>query len=536
MNRIVIAGNQLIICKLFSCLDFRGSCPCRVIISSLCPAFYCCLFGSVVSFSLEKRCQTYRAIVVVGPAAVIGYNDVTGAVCIVDNQFCHKGWLIAIIVIIQAFKCGHSCPPALAKDCTHCVFPGLKVIGNVIRVVCQNGIVLCGAWIEPFIWCHFLSVNIEIIDTLCGQVKSCRLDLGFCFEIGTHHRCCRIGGICISKNTCVTAIYSNCISIYSYAVHSVKNRIGCTGFCVQKGSGCISSAVFNFVICKCGSVACICCKTYGIQVRECISIFHGINQDIIAHFCTVYGNSQCTCGTEDVDGVRFVFVLICNQGIQIFVILNGEKWSGRIVIFCIAHAVSIDLSSAVCINTGQIKLYANVVLAFLHFTVEYLVFQTEIVCAKNKGSCVAAFCYLYICGNIEYCLGCGIKLKFACTDPLRSIPGSCGSIQQTCFKGCILRLDGVVIVVGYGYRPAVFCCRSQPASFVFNLVGFTAFHYTGIPYYISFRILYYDLVRFLGCANLSRLHLPGKSRLLGIHANWVGASLGFQIYNCGFCE
>ena len=177
MNRLIIAGNQLIICKLFSCLDFRGSSPCRVIISSLCPALYSSLFCRIISFSLEKRGQTYRAIVIISPAAVIGYYCVTGAVCIVHYQFCHQCRLVSIVVVVCALEGSHTSPPTFTQDCSHCVFASLKVIGYVIGIVRKNGIILCGAWVKPFFRRNFLSVDIEIVDTLCSQVKSCRLYL-----------------------------------------------------------------------------------------------------------------------------------------------------------------------------------------------------------------------------------------------------------------------------------------------------------------------------------------------------------------------
>ena len=177
VNWLVITGNQPIICKLFSGLNLRRSCPCRIIISSLSPSLYSGLFCSVISFALEKRGQTYRAIVIISPAAVIGYYCVTGAVCIVHYQFCHQCRLVSIVVVVCALEGSHTSPPTFAQDCSHCVFASLKVIGYVIGIVRKNGIILCGAWVKPFFRCNFLSVNVEIVDTLCSQVKSCRLDL-----------------------------------------------------------------------------------------------------------------------------------------------------------------------------------------------------------------------------------------------------------------------------------------------------------------------------------------------------------------------
>ena len=429
MNWLIIAGYQLIICKLFSGLDFRGSIPCRVIISSLSPALYSSLFCSVISFTLEKRCQTYRTIVVISPAAVISYYCVAGTICVVHYQFRHQCWLVSIVVVICTLEGGHTCPPAFAKDCSHCVFASLKVIGYIIGVVSKNGIILRGAWIKPFVWCNFLSINIEIIDTLCSQVKSCRLDLGFCFEASTDHRCSCVGRICISKNSCVTAVYGNCAAIYSHAVHSVKNGIGCASLCIQKGSSCIFSTILDLVICECGTVTCICCKTYGIQVRESISVFHGVYQDVISHLCSIYSNGQSTCSTENVNMMSFIFILVCDQAIQILVIFNGEKRSGWIVVFCIAHAVCVDLRAAVRANTGQIQFYADIVLAFLHFTVEHFIFQPEVISAKNERCGVTAFCYLNICGNIENSLRCSVKRKLSCSDPFGSIPGCSASVH-----------------------------------------------------------------------------------------------------------
>ena len=480
------------------------------------------LIHRAVALALKQGSQLYRAKVGTLPA-FIGDYGIGSAVGVVDHQLRHQRGLVAVVVVVGGLKGGHARPPALAQHSLHGIFALGEKIGDVVHVIGQYGVVLGRAGVEPLVRSNLFPVDIQIVDTLGGDVEQGPVDVLPGLKGLAQIRRAALGGICIGQEAFFAASHSKAFALvhfrhYRHQVVHVK----------QRAPGKLA-AVFDFVIGECGAVAGIHHEAHAVQMGIAVAhLGHGDGRGV--HHHAVHGKGQGGIGAEDVHMVRLILASLGEYGVQFLIRLRGGEGRAAVVIRVVADAIDVDLRAAVRGQAGKIHLHAHVVLPRQPLRVEGRVFQAEVVRAEDEGIGVA-FLERHVGIDVKDGLARGIQRQGRRADPLSAVPGIEAVAHQRGGKARRIRFHRRAVLIDDGHLPQIGGGGLEGRALIEDAHGFGALHPAGIPDRVFIFIPYGDLIGRLRRARICALHPPGEGRLCRVDAEGVHPALGFEIHH-----
>ena len=411
MHRFIIPCYQPGVGKLFSRLHNRGGRPDRQAEIRFRPSLDRRFLCGIIALSLEEGGKANRAVCAAEPRIRIRNESLRGAVSISEYKLCHERALIAVVVVVQALKGGHTCPPTFAENSTQHILTICKIVRYIVTAVGEDGVILRGTGVEPFVCGDLLPVDIEVVNALRCQIQACFCHFSGSSEHGAKHRCSAKGRICINKHSVFSAAGSDAAAINCKPFQSFKDGIACTGLNIQKRTACKTAAVFNGITAENRALPCSAGEADTVEVRIGVDSCSKRAHHHIAgsgKLCTVDSKGEGAGCTEDIETVNIKLIFTCQQAVQIFISLHNSKRYRGVILSKIPHTIYIDFHTAFSRSVRKVQLDAHIVLPFGKPGVENLVLQAEIVRPEDEGSRVAAFRKLHIGRDMEYGLGCSV--------------------------------------------------------------------------------------------------------------------------------